>query len=226
MINKFAINEYGVDYVVGDIHGHFDELMFELDSIKFNFSQDRLFSVGDLVDRGYKHREVVELLDKEWFFPVRGNHDQFIIDQFEEERVLIYQYEDYTPQEIHKNLEGEWFAGLDAEEQLWFYEKLKELPYLIEIETSQGVIGLCHAGIPPDIYDWDELKSALDDRNIRELILRTRKAARSDRRIKNIDLTVHGHTCFFEPKKIGNSLFIDTFDKSGKLTLRKIIEII
>ena len=49
---RFAQNIAGRDFAVGDIHGCFTELQRGLDAIGFNPNTDRLFSVGDLVDRG------------------------------------------------------------------------------------------------------------------------------------------------------------------------------
>ena len=51
-IQHFTINKIGKDYVVGDIHGMFKALYKNLESMNFNFKTDRLFSVGDLCDRG------------------------------------------------------------------------------------------------------------------------------------------------------------------------------
>ncbi|MDC5690013.1 metallophosphoesterase, partial [Acinetobacter baumannii] len=39
-------------FVVGDIHGCYDEFMDELIEVSFNFEEDMVISVGDLVDRG------------------------------------------------------------------------------------------------------------------------------------------------------------------------------
>lgn len=49
---RFSKNNTGQDYVVGDIHGCYELLMTRLDAMKFDRKHDRLFSVGDLVDRG------------------------------------------------------------------------------------------------------------------------------------------------------------------------------
>jgi Icc-related predicted phosphoesterase len=46
--------------VVGDIHGCYDELMELLDKVGFERS-DRVVSVGDLITKGPKSREVLEL---------------------------------------------------------------------------------------------------------------------------------------------------------------------
>jgi serine/threonine protein phosphatase 1 len=71
MIKVFNINKNGKDFVVGDIHGRFDELMKTLGEVGLNFSKDRLFSVGDLIDRGVQYREVIQLLSEPWFFSLR-----------------------------------------------------------------------------------------------------------------------------------------------------------
>ena len=49
---RFGQNPDGRDYVVGDIHGMFHHLEVLLNDIGFDEDCDRLFSVGDLVDRG------------------------------------------------------------------------------------------------------------------------------------------------------------------------------
>ena len=84
-VKRFSENKLGMDYVVGDLHGHYDQLMADLQRIQFDFAKDRLFAVGDLGDRGEQSEKVIELLKEPWFFSVRGNHDQFILDRYEDE---------------------------------------------------------------------------------------------------------------------------------------------
>jgi len=47
----FGENREGRDFVVGDIHGMFGHLRMLLKQVSFDAEVDRLFSVGDLVDR-------------------------------------------------------------------------------------------------------------------------------------------------------------------------------
>lgn len=77
-IKRFAANTAGRDFAVGDIHGHFTRLQAALDTAGFDPATDRLFSVGDLVDRGPECRDVLDWLAKPWFHPVRGNHDDYV----------------------------------------------------------------------------------------------------------------------------------------------------
>ena len=46
--------------VIGDIHGCFDELTDLLDLVKFT-SKDRVVAVGDLIVKGQKNAEVLDL---------------------------------------------------------------------------------------------------------------------------------------------------------------------
>lgn len=223
-LQRFRQNRIGNDYIIGDIHGRYALLTQTLKEINFNPATDRLFGVGDLVDRGEDHRSVVALLAKPWFHSTRGNHDQFIIDQFDSERIMLAKgYDKVTPQQIHLDLEGRWFYSLPRQEKIWFYRHLKQLPYAIEIETQNGIIGICHAGVPANMSSWQEFTSALPDRDIREKAIRWRKAAKlDDRHVKGILQTYHGHTSQSGIKKIGNSFFIDTFEKTNKFTVVKI----
>jgi Icc-related predicted phosphoesterase len=50
----------GRTLVVGDLHGCYDELMALLDAAKLG-AEDRVVCVGDLVTKGEKSREVLEL---------------------------------------------------------------------------------------------------------------------------------------------------------------------
>lgn len=78
MIKRFGINTSGKDWAVGDIHGHFTLLQKALDAVGFDQAVDRLFSVGDMVDRGPECEDVIRWLNLPWFHPVRGNHDDYV----------------------------------------------------------------------------------------------------------------------------------------------------
>jgi serine/threonine protein phosphatase 1 len=72
-------NRQGRDFVVGDIHGCLDLLKEKLERAQFNPEKDRLFSVGDLVDRGPQSFETLMLLEQPWFHNVMGNHDDMLL---------------------------------------------------------------------------------------------------------------------------------------------------
>jgi predicted phosphodiesterase len=221
-------NTQGQDFFVGDLHGRYDPLMAQLGQVGFDFRCDRLICVGDLVDRGEQSEQVVGLLDQAWFFSVRGNHDQFILDQYEPERIMLNgDYANYSAREIHKIMaafESDWFYALDASQQDAIAHKLMPLPYVLVVPIAGYRIGVCHAAVPSAYREWADFMADLPQRNTRELTIRLRKVAQNlakgkDRVLSGIDYTLHGHCTFAEPLFGHSSGFIDTFDRSGRLTL-------
>lgn len=84
MIRTVPLNAQGRDFLVGDLHGCFTPLMHSLDRIKFDFTKDRLFSTGDLVDRGPESLDCLRLLKEPWFNACLGNHDEMLIQSIAE----------------------------------------------------------------------------------------------------------------------------------------------
>ncbi len=225
LVQRFTQNEIGKDWLVGDIHGYYEELMLALKSKNFNFEKDRLFAVGDLCDRGLESEKTIQLIEEDWFYSVRGNHDQFIIDQHVDDRVLFggkwKSDARYTRGYTKENF---WFRALDEVVRVYLANTLNTLPYVIELETHELKIGICHAGVPMQFDDWNEFILELPNREVRERTLRTREPAAvvqlgRPRVIENIDITVHGHTTFDKPVYGTFSYFIDTFGKTGQFNL-------
>ena len=94
-------------YAVGDIHGCYNLLMSRLNVIGFDFKNDLLVAVGDLVDRGIQNQECIALLDQPWFASVKGNHEDLVIMG-----AINKSY--YN---CHIQNGGEWFYGLDYQAQ-------------------------------------------------------------------------------------------------------------
>ena len=202
---RFAANTAGRDFAVGDIHGHFTRLQLALDAAGFDPAVDRLFSVGDLVDRGPECRDVLDWLAKPWFHPVRGNHDDYVV-RFDTCDTENWMYNG-----------GSWFAGLSLFEQKEFAVQFAELPIAIEVETGEGLIGIVHADCP--FSSWDELRTELEspESNKRlKLVQNTCMWSRS--RVEQADETpvsglralVVGHTPMKHPAILGNVYHIDT----------------
>lgn len=68
-------NTIGRDFVIGDLHGCYEELFTLLELVDFDSDRDRVFSVGDLIDRGPKSLMCLHLLDQPWFAATKGNHE-------------------------------------------------------------------------------------------------------------------------------------------------------
>jgi serine/threonine protein phosphatase 1 len=72
-------NPAGRDFIIGDLHGCLDLLNEEMARVGFDGSRDRLFSVGDLADRGPDSIGCLRLLREPWFHAVRGNHEDMLL---------------------------------------------------------------------------------------------------------------------------------------------------
>ncbi len=72
---KLSHNAQGRDYFAGDVHGHLDLLETQMRRVGFNGSYDRLFLVGDLIDRGPFSQDTLDLLQEPYVHAVMGNHE-------------------------------------------------------------------------------------------------------------------------------------------------------
>lgn len=144
-IKKVPANVDGRDFVVGDLHGCFDELAKLLIHVKFDPTRDRLFSTGDLIDRGPRSKECLSLLSKQWFFAVLGNHEELLIN-----KIKLIQHDD-TEEISHDEIE--YIQSL-----VNFVPYILEMPLVYEIEhLLHGKIYIVHSEILPEhIYSFQD----------------------------------------------------------------------
>ncbi len=210
-------NRFGRDFVIGDLHGHLPALKDALSARRFLPGRDRLFSVGDLVDRGPDSPGAAELVREPWFHAVRGNHEDMLL------RCVIGEGARMT--DIWRENGGEW--GLHG----WVPSPaaraasvlLEDLPYAITLHHKSGMkIGICHAEYP--LHDWT-MVAQLDayPEYSRAMLWGRERITRKDHpRVSGIDLTIHGHTVVRQPLLLGNALFLETgvfLGERGRLTL-------
>ena len=201
-VKHFQENTTGIDYVVGDIHGCFEVLEETLCHLNFNPTVDRLFSVGDLVDRGPASEDSLDWLAKPWFHAVRGNHEQMAID------LQTYGEDMYA----RHNGMG-WILDMPKSHQKLYAECFKDLPLAIDITVGDKKYGIVHADVP--VGDWDDIEAALDGHNAdgyANLAMwgRDRINYKDKSIIKNVEFVYVGHTPLKEVTPLGNVLFIDT----------------
>jgi len=201
-----AINPAGRDYAVGDIHGHFARLQASLDRLGFNPASDRLFSVGDLVDRGPHSEQSLDWLARPWFFAVQGNHEALAI------QVTAGIAPDPA---MYRASGGGWFLDSPPATQRRFASHFAQLPIAMEIQTAAGLIGMVHADCP--FPDWATLREYLllhlpAQRSIDEACQWSRARLKSGNRegVRGIRAVIVGHTPLRVPKRLGNVVHIDT----------------
>ena len=118
-------------YVIGDVHGCFDQLINLLDKIDYDSQKDKIILTGDLVNRGPESLAVLNycMADKN-ITSVLGNHDLY----------LLYL--------MSINLgKGELKPVVDAENNMQIFEWLITRPLLIQIsdQANQNKFAITHA---------------------------------------------------------------------------------
>lgn len=206
VVREMQRNTDGVDYFVGDIHGHFNKLKDALSSVNFNFNKDRLFSVGDIIDRGVNNEKCLQLVNEPWFHMVMGNHEELAYDTvFNDCKVS---------ESIWYGNGGEWWRNLnplEKEKLKPLINKFKDLPHIIIVDN----IAVVHAELFGDISDYYG--------NLRVTKLeqmkwgRRRLAGNFEDHVKGVEMVVVGHSPVVFPTVLGNTVYIDNgFWYSGK----------
>src|SRR5690606_36070804 len=200
-VHKFDLNSSGRDFVVGDIHGHYTKLMQALNAVAFESDKDRLFSVGDLVDRGTENEQVIHLIDSGWFFPACGNHDDYAIRYHRIGRMN---------EDNYRLNGGGWFIEKSRDERELLVARLERLPMAIEVATVNGRDGVIHADVP--CRHWNDLESYFASKAHRQRAMwaRDRFERKDAIRVAGVDHVIVGHNCHPTVMTLGNVHHIDT----------------
>ncbi len=197
---------------MGDIHGHFSRLQAALAAIRFSPEHDRLFALGDLVDRGPESADVLNWLALPWFHAIGGNHDLMTWRRA---------VNDPLPGIDHRMHGGEWLDGCDGDTQASIATALRALPLAIEVDTPDGVVGLVHADFPYD--DWQAIHSARFSPEDESACLWSidRYRMKYAQPVRNVRAVIHGHMTVRKIVQLGNVHYIDTggWLDEGRFTL-------
>lgn len=212
-VTRFPKNTQGRDFAVGDIHGCFNRLQGVLDEMGFDPAKDRLFSVGDMVDRGPDSDQVLDWITRPWFHAIRGNHEDMAIqwalrDQIHEAwRMTRFDY---------LGNGGAWNLGNPESLQREIADAFNFLPLAMEVETSQGLVGIVHADTLG--LDWQAFTKQLQSPSTSDaaeaeehaIWSRARMDYRDCRQITGVRAVVVGHNPVEEVLALGNTIHIDT----------------
>jgi len=209
-------------YVVGDIHGCYDEFMDLMVEICNDAGQNpiEVYLLGDLIDKGPKSVQVVtEFLGTLGvgikLFCIMGNHEEKFVRWNSHETVRLKTGK-ANPTKAHYD-----YTGLTS-----FAEKLRELPLWIKIPDSDVL--LVHGGIEPAMKSLppDKLEGC---RKAEKNLLRVRYVNTNGYMVPlgeesleqgdswwaeqydgRFGLVIYGHQAFQEPKIDKHAIGIDT----------------
>jgi diadenosine tetraphosphatase ApaH/serine/threonine PP2A family protein phosphatase len=193
--------------VVGDIHGCFDELLDLLELIQFQ-ADDRVIAVGDLITKGPKNREVLDLfISDRRFASVVGNHDRKLRQKLRGEPVSLSKEQRQT------------LAQLETDPEK-YTAYLRSLPYTIDLGSHLVV----HAGVRPGVALEQQTASDMTE-------IRTMGADPSRRRgvpwyevYRGPQTILFGHWPAKAPRRAAQAIGLDTGCVYGKRLTCFIIE--
>jgi serine/threonine protein phosphatase 1 len=236
-IQKIPANTVGVDYICGDIHGCFGKLQQSLELVEFDETVDRLFALGDLIDRGPDNHLALEYLNKPWFNSILGNHELLLCE-------AVYNKYRGRWADVWFTNGGRW-GVIDKQYTFECFDAFRQLPLAIELELpGDKSVGLVHAEFDSNVMaNWPSLVTRLDgiradefsfdnnrvvemmvwNRNKRKMAntIFNRPGDRVQQPIQGIDHIFHGHDIVNRIESVGNCTYIDTgsFANSGWVTV-------
>lgn len=209
LIQKHDKNMSGRDFIVSDIHGQYGLLMEAMVRVDFEKTKDRLFCVGDLIDRGAASFKCLSLPFEPWFFGVRGNHEMLAQEALEKGGNAESLWMINGGTWVNKENRG------DVRQIL--LEALNYLPYARQVDVMGQQVGIVHAE-PPD--DWSMIEDAGPAEKEQMVWGRSRIKRINEKPVTGIDTVVVGHTIIERPTWLGNVFYIDTGAfQTGRLTL-------
>ncbi len=216
---KLGGNPAGRDFAVGDIHGAFDLVLRAMDEANFDPARDRLFSVGDLIDRGPGSHRCARFLAQPYVHAVRGNHEDMLIDLYANGE---------PPREAlgwmaARNGLG-WWLDASPEVRQDTLDAIRLLPLAIEVDTPRGAVGFIHADVPASM-DWQTFLAGIDagDKSIIETALwgRDRIQVENNDGVPGVGRVFVGHTPRWGGlRRYGNVYAIDTGAVFGDMGLK------
>ncbi|NET55836.1 MAG: serine/threonine protein phosphatase [Symploca sp. SIO2E6] len=128
--------------VIGDVHGHYHTLMTLLEAIAPT-SEDRIYFLGDLIDRGPHSAQVVDFVMANPYPCLLGNHEQMLLDILGHGDVYGPALQAWLSSGGHSTINSYGEDGVSQEHMDW----MRTLPLYLDL----GDTWLVHAGVHPRI---------------------------------------------------------------------------
>ncbi|MBE9164393.1 MULTISPECIES: metallophosphoesterase family protein [Microcoleaceae] len=127
--------------VIGDVHGHYDGLMLLLEALAPSL-KDRVYFLGDLIDRGPKSAQVLDFVQHSPYQTLLGNHEQLMLEALSGPQVDMRAWQFWMYSGGEATVASYKETGMMPYKHL---DWLRSLPTYIDL----GDIWLVHAGVHP-----------------------------------------------------------------------------
>lgn len=128
--------------IIGDVHGHYNGLMTLLEAIAPG-SEDRVYFLGDLIDRGPESSKVVEFVIANSYTCLLGNHEQLLLDSFLNGKTQAQVLQVWLYSGGHATVASYAESRISSYHLDW----MRTLPTHLDL----GDIWLVHAGVHPEM---------------------------------------------------------------------------
>lgn len=170
-------------YVITDLHGMYDFYPKIKERLK---PEDKVYCLGDCADRGHSGWRLLKaIIDDPQFTLIKGNHEDMLYN------AVRRNYSDYRL----LNQNGgrvTYFDCIDDEKSDYYLDKIKALPFVINVTVNNKNFVLSHAGFTP-------YKNATDSLEESELLwdrYHTHKTEKypDEEEYDEDYIVIHGHT--------------------------------
>jgi serine/threonine protein phosphatase 1 len=127
--------------IIGDVHGHYDALLTLLETVALK-KDDRVYFLGDLIDRGPKSAQVVQFVMDNHYPCLLGNHEAMLLDVVSGSGTSVEIYQGWLQSGGYATVES-YQNRIPPEHIDW----MKKLPLYIDL----GDLWLVHAGVDPKL---------------------------------------------------------------------------
>ena len=195
-------NRLGRDFVVGDVHGCFRTLDRALAALEFDASRDRLFGVGDLVERGPHSTEALDWLDHRFAAVTLGNHEDAALGWLEDRL------------QGSRDAPYGWLHSIAPSAYPRWRDALREMPLAATVETTHGAVAIVHAESPHP--SWPEATRLLERGRELDVALlglplpEHRVRQYRNRPVQGVRALVHGHEPVEAVERTANRWNLDT----------------
>lgn len=137
--------------IIGDVHGCYEEFRALLDEVQYDKEKDTAVSLGDLIDRGPKSADCLELALDEGLILITANHEDRLLRWKQREEAIragSRSDNDITLHRLHRDTLRDLNQHPRSEE-LWRYMQNSHLVY--EFQAGGTIYHCIHGGYSPHL---------------------------------------------------------------------------